>query len=173
MKISISNWEGADGALCLLGLRHIDVERIDGEMNTAIAAAKQKAEAAAAPLREEIAEIERALDAWWKQAGGEVKGKSWKGLYGAIGQRAGKPSVSSLHGEKPEKLVSRIIAYSRALANKFLRRGDPHLNKEAILAATPRQLALLRHCGVTIVPGGDEFFAKPDLAAIRKHMEAA
>lgn len=155
-----------EGAIALLAT-YGEVERAlrlsAEEADAAIAAAKKRHDglvAECAPLqRERFA----ALKSWWEAGGGKrTAGKNRSAeLAGAkIGIRLGNKSVRIAKGKKLEEIIAWVSSLRWSGKALFLRRGKVTLDKEAIIAAWPKDESVRRtfeRGGVTVAQD-DEFF---------------
>jgi hypothetical protein len=155
-------FEEADQSLLELGRAKNRVAAAELIMNEDISAAKLRASEATEGDREFIRCVREGLEECWLKNKAQVKGKSWKGTFGTIGQRK-STGVRFLRGWNGKKVLAAITAAGKKL-EAFLR-IKPALNKRAILDASPLLHEALRQCGVD-TDRRETFFAEPDEAAI-------
>jgi phage host-nuclease inhibitor protein Gam len=166
-KLKLDSFADADNALRDLGLTQILITRTEGRMNEAIAAIKRRTLEQTAGLRDRNARTEAALEEFWDEAIRTriswPRSKSWTGVYGVIGRRAGRNSVRFLKGWDAKRALTALVCGFK----RFLWNPPPKIDRERILKATAAELAeLQQHCGIVVKPGPERFFAEPDLVKL-------
>lgn len=176
----------ADALLKRKGQIQIALQQIAGRMNLRIQQAKDAATDAAAPLQQEDAAIEAALEAYfqaeraspgrvsggtapWTENRGAASGasdaapdrpRSLQLTFGCLGLRA-RTAVELARGGTEPRVLEALGAAGLA---EFVRLRRS-INREAVRQATPEQRARLLACGLR-VESRERFFCEPDLAAL-------
>lgn len=145
----------AAASLARIGVLSRDAGRIEADMNDRIATLKERAEAAAGPLRDEARALLEGLRTWCEAhrvdltQGGRVKTADLG--TGTVAWRMRPPKVSL---RDVDAVVERIKHLG---LSRFLRvKEEP--NKEAMLAEPPLARTI---AGVTITSAGEDFIAEP------------
>lgn len=145
----------AAASLARIGALSRDAGRIEADMNDRIATLKERAEAAAGPLRDEAKALLEGLRTWCEAhrvdltQGGRTKTADLG--TGTVSWRMRPPKVTL-------RDVEAVLARIKALGlTRFLRvKEEP--NKEAMLAEPPLARTI---AGVSIAPAGEDFIVEP------------
>ena len=147
--------EDAEKAIGEIGGITRDMARLEADMNDAIAAAKAKAEEAAAPLRGRVAVLTEGLKVWAEANRDALTngGRTKTAVLGAgkLFWRLRPPSVR-ISG------MDRVIEAIKALGLAAFLRTKEEVNKEALLA-DPDKARLI--AGVSIGTAGEDFVVEP------------
>lgn len=162
--MKIVDKDTAADAVREIGLCRIRIAKAEARMNEKISNARLEADNNTATDRARAEALENLLARWWQTARKDFPDKSWKLLYGVMGTRQNPAKVALLRGFR----LPAVIAALGSGLGQYLRQRDPELDKAAVLAAPPADLELLATAGVTIKPGKEEFYVKPDLDFIEK-----
>ncbi|NBB17014.1 host-nuclease inhibitor protein Gam [Caulobacter sp. SLTY] len=163
-KPAAQSREETEALIARIGDLQRDLQRREADHGDAVARLKETAEAAAKPLKEEIAEAEDRV-ARWCEANREAltkgdKHKTVRLLTGVISWRHRPPKVS-IKGRKPEDVVQHLLTPGDAALLHLRRlfvRVKYELNKEA-MRDHPEDAASLP--GVSIGSAGEDFIIEP------------
>lgn len=155
----IKSWEEADDVLRLLGVAEIGIEKLEHKLTLKIQELKDHCADLAKRDQAFAAECREALEAFW--ISNRPKDQKSRTLnHGSLGQRSSR-AVKMLRGWTHKKALPALLL---AKLLHFVRVKN-ELDKDAVLKASPAEVAKLRECGVGI-EDRETFFAEPDRAVI-------
>lgn len=137
--ITLHSWQECDDALRSIGENARDIAAIENVMNEQIAAAKSAATDKAAPLKEQIAELELALRDYAMTHRDDMDGRKSKQLtFGIVGFR--RSTKITLPGAKEK--VAAIVARLRSKGmTDCIVQPDAKVNKDALKKYGAEQVA--------------------------------
>ena len=128
--ITLNSWQECDDALRAIGEHERDILAIENVMNEQIAAAKAAATDKAAPLREQVAQLELALKDYAMSHRDDMDGKKSKTLtFGTVGFRRSTKIKLPSAKEKLAAIISRLRALGM---NECVVSPEPRVDKDAL-----------------------------------------
>lgn len=144
--ITLHSWQECDDALRSIGENTRDIAAIENVMNEQIAAAKAAASDKAAPLKEQIAELELALREYALTHQDDMDGRKSKPLtFGTVGFR--RSTRIQLPGAK-EKLAAIVARLKAKGMSDCVVQPDARVDKEALKKYGAEQVA---EVGATLI----------------------
>ena len=144
--ITLHSWQECDAALRSIGESLRDIAAIENVMNEQIASAKAAATDKAAPLKEQVAELELALRDYAQTHRDDMDGRKSKLLtFGSVGfRRSTRISLPSAK-EKVAAIVARLRAKDMA---DCVVQPEPRVDKDALKKYGAEQIA---EVGATLI----------------------
>lgn len=137
--ITLHSWQECDEALRTIGEHTRDVAAIEGVMNEQIANAKAIAADKAAPLKEQIAELELALRDYAMTHRDDMDGRKSKQLtFGTVGFRRSTRIALPSAKEKVAAIVARLK--SKGMTDCIVQ-PDARVDKDALKKYSAEQIA--------------------------------
>ena len=137
--ITLHSWQECDAALRSIGENLRDIAAIENVMNEQIASAKAAATDKAAPLKEQVAEMELALRDYAQTHRDDMDGRKSKLLtFGSIGFRRSTRIALPAAKEKLAAIVARLRA--KGMTDCIVQ-PDPKVDKDALKKYGAEQVA--------------------------------
>ena len=137
--ITLHSWQECDEALRTIGEHTRDIAAIEGVMNEQIANAKTIAADKAAPLKEQIAELELALRDYAMTHRDDMDGRKSKQLtFGTVGFRRSTRIALPSAKEKLAAIVARLK--SKGMTDCIVQ-PDARVDKDALKKYSAEQIA--------------------------------
>lgn len=137
--ITLQNWQECDEALRQIGEHNRDIMAIENVMNEQIAAAKGAAAAKAAPLREQIGELELAIRDFAMRNRGDMDGRKSKILtFGRISFRTSTKIVLPNAKEQLTAIINRLKGLGMT---DCINQPDPKVDKDALKKHSAERIA--------------------------------
>lgn len=137
--ITLHSWQECDEALRSIGENMRDVAAIENVMNEQIANAKSIASGKAAPLKEQIAELELALRDYAMAHRDDMDGRKSKSLtFGSVGFR--RSTRITLPGAK-EKVAAIVARLGAKGMTDCIVQPDARVDKDALKKYSAEQIA--------------------------------
>lgn len=137
--ITLHSWQECDDALRQIGEHNRDILAIENVMNEQIAAAKGAASAKAAPLQEQIGELELAIRDFAMRNRGDMDGRKSKVLtFGKISFRTSTKIVLPNAKEQLAAIINRLRGLGMA---DCINQPEPKVDKEALKKHSAERIA--------------------------------
>ena len=161
--ITLHSWQECDAALRSIGENLRDIAAIENVMNEQIASAKAAATDKAAPLKEQVAEMELALRDYAQTHRDDMDGKKSKTLnFGSVGFRKSTRITLPKAPAKVAEIVRQLL--ERGMSD-CVKQAEPKIDK-GILGKYPPADIIAVGAGVKVL---DTFWYEPDREKLERN----